>query len=93
MVKQILHNELNVKVCEEMVPKILTANQNEKSKNICSNILQGLQTGPNLPTIIVICDETWISQYDLKLNANSFTGRFSTNEKILIVFFDIQGLR
>ncbi|EGI64099.1 FLJ37770-like protein [Acromyrmex echinatior] len=48
-VRQILHNNFNMKkVCAKMVPKILTFEQQEAHKNLCTDILNAIENGPKL---------------------------------------------
>ncbi|KAJ8941774.1 hypothetical protein NQ318_006431 [Aromia moschata] len=45
---QILHGSSNMgKVCEKMVPKLLTPEQKESRMNICGDILNNIDTDPS----------------------------------------------
>ena len=58
-VRQILHNNFNMrKVCAKMVPKILTLEQQEACKNICTDTLNAIENYPNLLKRIITCDES-----------------------------------
>lgn len=53
---QILHDQFNMRsVCVRMVPKILTPEQKEKHKTICSYILEQIQEQPDFLNSVV----TW----------------------------------
>ena len=64
-VLQILHNNFNMrKVCAKMVPKILTLEQQEACKNICTDTLNAIENDTNLLKRIITCDESWFFTYD-----------------------------
>jgi hypothetical protein len=52
------------KVCAKMVPKILSAEQKELQKEMCSDLLQRTENEPDLLKSVITCDETWIFTYD-----------------------------
>jgi len=58
-VRQILHNNFNMKkVCSKMVPILLTPEQKEIRKNICTDILQNNENDPNILDNVITCDES-----------------------------------
>jgi hypothetical protein len=66
-VRLISKEELNVKkVCAKMVPKMLSAEQKELRKEICSDLLQHTEHEPDLLKSEITCVETWIFTYDLE---------------------------
>jgi hypothetical protein len=52
------------KVCTEMVPKMLSAEQKELQEEICSELLQCTRNEQDLLKSEITCDETWIFMYD-----------------------------
>ena len=52
------------KVCAKMVPKVLSDEQKERCKELCSGLLQCIENEPDLLNSIITCDETWICMYD-----------------------------
>jgi len=52
------------KVCANMVPKMLLAEQKELQVEIFSDLLQGTRNEPDLLKSEITCDETWIFMYD-----------------------------
>jgi hypothetical protein len=82
-VRQILHNNLNMnKVCAKMVPKILSQDQKDNRKNICSDILQMINEQPNLLENVITCDEPWIFQYDSETKRQSMYWKTPTSPRI-----------
>jgi len=58
---------MNMKrVCAKMVPKILSAEQKELHKEICSDLLQHTQNELDLLKSVTTCDDTWICTCDLE---------------------------
>ena len=55
-VRQILRNMK--KVCSNMVPRLLTPEQNEIRLNICADILQNIENDPNFLENIIVYDES-----------------------------------
>ena len=65
-VRQILHNNFNVKKVFflKIVPRLLTPERKEIWMNICADILQNIENDPNFLENIITCDESWFFQYD-----------------------------
>ena len=60
------------KVCAKVVPKLLTSDQKEKRQEICADILKPIEANPKfLRHSVIICDETWIFQYDSETKRQS----------------------
>jgi len=65
IVRRILREELKMrKVCAKMVPKLLSDEQKERRKKLCLELLQRIENEPDLLTLIITCDETWVFTYD-----------------------------
>jgi hypothetical protein len=52
------------KVCAKMVLEILSAEQKELHKEICSDLLQRTQNELDLLKSVITCDDTWIFTND-----------------------------
>ena len=48
------------KICAKMVPKLLNVGQKERRVQVCQDILEQLETEPNLLKRVVTGDESWI---------------------------------
>ncbi|GFX58090.1 putative mariner transposase [Trichonephila clavipes] len=105
-VRQILHDNLNMqKVCAEMVPKILTFEQQATRKNVCTDILDAIKNDPNLLEKVIKCDESLFFTYDPETKRQSMHWKTPTSPRakkarmskskfkaMMIVFFDIHGI-
>ena len=47
-----------------MVPRLLNGGQKEQHVQVCQDILEQLETEPNLLTRVVTGNESWIFEYD-----------------------------
>lgn len=104
--RQILHDNLNMrKVCAKMVPRLLSPDQKENRKRICTDILKEIENNPNFLERVITCDETWIFQYDPETKKQSMHWKTPGSPRIkkarqskskfkamLIVFFDRKGV-
>jgi hypothetical protein len=62
-VRQVLHEDLNMtKVCAKMVPRLLTPEQKENRKRICTDILEQIQANSHFLDKVITCDETWMTK-------------------------------
>jgi len=52
------------KICAKMVPRLLNEGQKERRVQVCRNILEQLETEPNLLKRVATGDESWIFDYD-----------------------------
>ena len=52
------------KVCAKMVPKLLNEGPKERRVQVCQDILEQLETEPNLLKRVVTRNESWIFEYD-----------------------------
>lgn len=49
--------------------KNLSQEQKNGRRQICTNILEQMKSEPDFLKKVIICNETWIYQYDLETNA------------------------
>ena len=93
------------KICAKMVPKLLDDNQKERRVEVCQDILEHLQTEPDLLQRVVTGDESWIFEYDPEIKCQSFQWKCLSSLKpkkarqsrskiklMLIAFFDARGI-
>jgi len=93
------------KVCAKMVPKVLSDEQKECRKELCSDLLHCIENEPDLLNSIITRDETWILMYDPETKQQSMQWKSTSSPRpkkarmscskfkaMLIVFFDIQGI-
>ena len=52
------------KVCTKLVPRLLNYDQKERRMQVCQDIMERLQTEPDLLHRVITGDETWIFEYD-----------------------------
>ena len=52
------------KICAKMVPKLLDNAQKERHMEACQDILEHLQTEPDLLQRVITGDESWIFEYE-----------------------------
>ena len=102
----IITEELEMrKICEKMVPRLLTDEQKEWRVQVCQDILTRLETDPNLLGRTITGDESWIFKYDpfTKRQNHEWKSPTSPRQKkvrmskskvkvILIAFFDMSGI-
>jgi histone-lysine N-methyltransferase SETMAR len=106
-VRLILTENLNMrKVCAKMVPKNLSEEQKERRLQVCSELLERVQSeGDEFLNKIITGDETWIFQYDpeTKRQSQQWKTPLSPRPKkarmskskvktMLISFFDNRGI-
>ncbi|GFX18014.1 ADAMTS-like protein 3 [Trichonephila clavipes] len=82
-VRQILHDNLNMqKVCAEMVPKILTFEQQATRKNVCTDILDAIKNDPNLLEKVIKCEgNPCFLRMIRKQSANPCIGRLQLHQE------------
>ena len=64
---RIITEDLRIKkICAKMVPvpRLLNEGQKERRVQVCQDILEQLETEPNLLKKVVTGDESWIFKYD-----------------------------
>jgi len=105
-VHQILTQDLDMrKVCVEMVPKNLTTEQKASRRDVCLDLLDGLEREPEFFSRVITGDESWILEYDPETKRPSREWhttnsprpkkeRMSTSKikSMLICFFDSNGI-
>ena len=64
------------KVCTKMVPRLLNDDQKEHRMQVCQDIIERLQTEPDLLCRVVTGDETWIFEYDPETKHQSCQWKF-----------------
>ena len=52
------------KICDKLVPKILTNEQKENRTNACLDLLERLENDENFFKHVITGDESWILEYD-----------------------------
>ena len=93
------------KICAKMVPRLLNEGQKERHVKVCQDILERLETEPNLLKRGVTGDESWIFEYNPLTKRQSLEWKsallprpkkarlFKTETTMmLIAFFDVQGI-
>ena len=103
---RIITEDLGVrKICAKMVPRLLNEGQKEQRVEVCQDILEQLETEPNLLKRVVTGDESWIFEYDPLTKQQSLEWEsalsprpkkvrvFKSKTKVmLIAFFDVHGI-
>ncbi|XP_076058547.1 protein GVQW3-like [Oratosquilla oratoria] len=59
------------KVCTKMVPKLLNNDQKERHMQVCQDILDCLETKPDLLGRVITGDESWIFKYNTETKCQS----------------------
>jgi hypothetical protein len=98
-------NKYMTKVCAKMVPRLLTPEQKENRKRICTDILEQIQVDSHFLDKVITCDETWIFTYDPETKRQSMHWKTPSSPKMkktrqskskfkamLIDFFYIKGV-
>ena len=98
-VHEILTFELGMqKICDKLVPKILTNERKENRRNVCLDFLERIENDKKFFKHVITGDETWIFEYDPGTKRKKFgvaheqltAPKESKNEQIktmLICFF------
>ena len=92
------------KIFAKMVPRLLNEGQKERRVPMCQDILEQLETEPNMLKRVVTGDESWIFKYDplIKRQSLEWKSVLSPRPKkarvfkfkttmMLIAFFDLDG--
>ena len=93
------------KICAKMVPRLMNREQKEWRVQVCQDILEQLETEPNLLKRVVIGHESWIFEYDPLTKRQSLEWKsalsprpekakvFKSKTKVmLIAYFDVHGI-
>ena len=88
-----------------MVPTLLNEGQKERCAQVCQDILEQLETEPNLLKRVVTGDESWIFEYDPLTKRQSLEWKSALSPRpkrarvfkfktkvMLIAFFDVHGI-
>ena len=91
-VYRIITEDLGMKkICTKMVPRLLNEGQKERRVQVCQDILEQLETEPNLVKRVVTGDELWIFEYDpvTKRQSLEWKSALSPRPKKAMVFKSI----
>ena len=91
-VYRIITEDLGMKkICAKMVPRLLNEGQKERRVQVCQDILEQLETEPNLVKRVVTGDESWIFEYDpvTKRQSLEWKSALSPRPKKVMVFKSI----
>ena len=93
------------KFCAKMVPRLLNEGQKERHLQVCQDILEQLETEPNLLKRVVTGNESWIFEYESLTKRQTFEWKSvlsprpkkmrvlkSKTKVMLIAFFDVHGI-
>ena len=93
------------KIRAKMTPKLLDDDQKERRVEVCQDILEHLQTEPDLPQRVITGDESWIFEYDLETKRQSLQWKCPSSPRpkkarqlrskiklMLIALFDGRGI-
>lgn len=69
---KILTEDLDMwKICAKMVPKLLSDDQKDQRVQVCQDIIEHLETKPDLLGRVITGDESWIFEYHLETKHHS----------------------
>ena len=93
------------KICAKMVPRLLNDGQKERRMQVCQNIIERLQTEPDLLRRVITGDETRSFEYDPETKRQRCQWKSPTSPRpskarqskskvkvMLITFFDVRGI-
>ena len=69
------------KICAKMVPKLLDDDQKERHVVVCQDILEHLQTEPDLLQRVITGNESWIFEYDPETKRQSFQWKYPSSPR------------
>ena len=94
-----------MKICSKMVPRLLNEGQKERRLQVCQDILEQLETKPNLLKKVITGYESWIFKYNQLTKQQNLEWKsalsprpkkvkvFKSKIKVmLIAFFDVHGI-
>ena len=71
-VHQILTQDVDMrKVCAKMVPKNLTTEQKTNRKDVCLDLLDRLERGPEFFSRVITGDKSWILEKNAKVGSGT----------------------
>ena len=105
-VHQILTQDLDMrKVCAKMVTKILMTEQKANRRDVCLDLLDGLEREPKFFSCVITGDESWILEYESETKRQSWEWHTENSlppkkvrmskskiKSMLICFFDSHGI-
>lgn len=72
-VHTIIHEELKMrKICAKFVSRVLSEEQQERRRDVSSEIVELIESDPEVLEALVTCDESWIYCYDPETKRQSF---------------------
>ena len=88
------------KVCAKLVPRLLNDDQKERHLQVCQDIIEHLQTEPDLLRRVITVDEPWIFEYDPETKRHSCQWKSlmsprpkkARQSKSKVMFFDVRGI-
>ena len=93
------------KVCTKMVQRLLNDDQKERRTQVCQDIIERLQTEPDLLRRVITGDEPQIFEYDPETERQSCQSKSPTSPRpkkvrqskskvkvMLIMFFNVRGI-
>ena len=88
------------KVCAKLVPRLLNDDQKERHLQVCQDIIEHLQTEPDLLRRVITVDEPWIFEYDPETKRHScqwkslmsLRPKKARQSKSKVMFFDVRGI-
>ena len=69
------------KICAKMVPRLLNEQQKKRRVQVCHDILEKLETEPNLLERVITGDESWIFEYDPETKRQSLQWKSPTSPR------------
>ena len=105
-VHTIIHEQLKMrKICAKFVPRVLSEEQKERRHNDSREMVEFIDSDPEVLEALVTCDESWIYCYDPESKRQSFQWKHagsprpkkarqskSTQKLMMIPFFDSKGM-
>ena len=105
-VHTIIHEQLKMrKICAKFVPRVLREEQKERRHNDSREMVEFIDSDPEVLEALVTCDESWIYCYDPESKRQSFQWKHagsprpkkarqskSTQKLMMIPFFDSKGM-
>ena len=88
------------KVCAKLVPRLLNDDQKERRLQVCQDIIERLQTEPDLFRRVITVDEPWIFEYDPETERQScqwkslmsLRPKKARQSKSKVMFFNVRGI-
>ena len=105
-VHTIIHEQLKMrKICAKFVPRVLSEEQKERRHNDSREMVEFIDSDPEVLEALVTCNESWIYCYNQESKRQSFQWKHtgsprpkkaiqskSTQKLMMIPFFDSKGM-